>query len=285
MTRKLAEARPDVVFSTGGYASGPVVQAARRLRLPFVIHEQNSVPGRVNRLMANQAAGVCTVFHNASKHFPPGKIVRTGMPIRAALRDSAQGRLPLNSPMPGRAPVVMVMGGSQGSATLNDAALATAVRMASTEVQWLHVTGLSHYESTLESIKHMAVRADYTVKPFLEAEELAPAFFASTLVLCRSGAGTLSEMCAFRKPGLLVPYPFAYAQHQLRNAQEFESMGAADVIPQADLSPAALEGRILAWLSDEERVQRAQEALQHWDVPDSVPKIVEVLATAARGRR
>lgn len=279
--RELANVRPDVVFATGGYAAAPVLNAARRMKLPIVIHEQNTVPGRTNRIMSRSARAVCTVFHQTSQHFPHVKTVRTGMPVREVMRQSAQGTLMLDSDPTNSAPMVLVMGGSQGSAALNDIALTTAVRMATTELQWFHLTGLSHFESTMESLNKMGIKSNYVIKAYLEAEQMAAALFQSTVSICRSGAGTLAELAAFRKPSILVPYPQAFGQHQLYNAQEFAEIGAAEVLVQDEIQSMDLEGRILAWLNDKDRVERAQKALAEWDVPDAVPKILSVVRDAA----
>lgn len=274
--------RPDVVFATGGYGAAPTMQAARKLGIPYLLHEQNSVPGRANKMMSGSAHAVCTVFHAAEARFPGAKVVRTGMPIRKELRASAQGRLPLHQSLDRAAPIVLVMGGSQGSAALNDLALSCAVRMAKTEVQWLHVTGLGLYEGTMNSLSKMAIKADYSVKAYLDAEEMATALFSCSLAICRSGAGTLSELAAFRKPSILVPYPHAHGQHQLHNAREFETMRAAEVAQQGSLSPATLEARIHRWLGDDPARRAAESALADWDVPDSVPKILDLVAGAAK---
>ncbi len=285
VARSFGEWRPDVVFSTGGYSSAPVANAARKLRIPVVLHEQNSVPGRTNRMMGGYASAVCTVFNRTEGFFPQPKVVRTGMPIRQALRDSAQGKLPAIHPFRKAGPIVLVMGGSQGSEALNDAMLATALRMSDTPIQWLHLTGLGHFESTMHSLGNLGVTSDYTIKAYLDAEEMAMAMFSCDLAVCRSGAGTMSELAAFRKPSILVPYPFAFAQHQLYNAQEFESIGAAEVIAQTKLQPSLIEERIRAWLDHPERVRDAQQSLEKWDVPDSVERILGLLDKAAQARR
>ena len=276
--RSMRDRRPDAVFSTGGYASAPVVNAARKLGIPYVLHEQNTVPGRTNQLLSRGAYAVATVFESAESWFQGCRVVRTGMPIRRELRDSAQGRLPLTHSLEKAAPIVLVMGGSQGSTALNDVALATAVRMASAEVQWLHVTGLSHFESTDSSLRKLAVRSDYAIKAYLDAEEMASALFSCSLAVCRSGAGTLSELAAFRKPAILVPYPSAFRDHQTLNAREFEKIGAAETLPQAGLSASTLEPRIHAWLNDGDRVRAAEDAMSAWDTPDSLDRILGLIA-------
>ncbi|MBS1714696.1 MAG: undecaprenyldiphospho-muramoylpentapeptide beta-N-acetylglucosaminyltransferase [Armatimonadetes bacterium] len=278
----LRDRRPDAVFSTGGYASAPVVNAARKLGVPYVLHEQNTVPGRTNQLLGRNAEAVATVFDSAATWFPGCRVVRTGMPIRRELRDSAQGRLPLTHSLEKAAPIVLVMGGSQGSTALNDVALATAVRMASTEVQWLHVTGLSHFESTDSSLRKLAVRSDYAIKAYLDAEEMATAMFSCSLAVCRSGAGTLCELAAFRKPAILVPYPSAFRDHQTLNAREFEKIGAAEVLSQEGLSASTLEPRIHAWLNDHDRVRAAERSMADWDAPDALERILGLIGQSVR---
>lgn len=278
----LREFAPEVVFSTGGFASAPVVSAAKGLRVPYVIHEQNTVPGRTNRILGQSAFAVCTVFDVTAAHFPAGRTRLIGMPIRRELRSSAQGSLPLTHSLEKAAPIVLVMGGSQGSEAINDIALATAVRMASTPVQWLHVTGAKHFERTIASQSKMAVRSDYTVKAYLDAAEMASALFSCSLAVCRSGAGTLAELAAFRKPSVLVPYPHAFGDHQRLNALEFEKMGSADVLPQSELRAAVLEDRIEGWLGDRARVERAERALAAWDKPGAAAAILGILEEAAQ---
>ena len=277
----LEVARPDAVFSTGGYASAPVVTAAKRLKIPYVLHEQNTIPGRTNRLLSRSAFAIATVFESSSFWFPDCRILRTGMPIRKQLRASAQGTLPFNQNQDHSAPIVLVMGGSQGSMALNDLALATAVRMAKTEVQWLHVAGLSHFESTMDSLKKLAVNSNYSIKAYLDAEEMATALFSCSIAVCRSGAGTLAELAAFRKPSILVPFPQAFADHQRFNAIEFEKMGAADMLLQNDAVAGTIEPRIHKWLNDIEARKHAEKEMAKWDIPDSVERILGLISESS----
>ncbi len=279
MNGQLQHDRPDVIFATGGYSAAPVLMAARRRRIPVVLHEQNSVPGRTIRLAARDAFCICTVFHATANQFPGCRIERVGMPIRKILRDTAaQGRLTEGT---SGDPMVLVMGGSQGSIALNDHALSTALRMSEKHLRWLHITGLSHFESTSASLTKMGIRSDYRVKAYLEAPDMADAMFGSSVALCRSGAGTLAELAAFRKPSILVPFPVAFGNHQHHNAEEFAAMGAADLVPQAQIDPSVLEGRILGWLYDRDRQDSARKALAEWDVPDSIPRILGIIREAA----
>lgn len=276
-SRALEQWRPEAVFSTGGYASAPVVNAARKLGIPYLLHEQNTVPGRTNRILGRNAFAVATVFESTAEWFPGKRVERTGMPIRKALRESAQGTLPLTHSLEKATPIVLVMGGSQGSQALNDVALATAVRMSMGDVQWLHVTGVSHFESTSVTLRKLAVTSDYSIKAYLDAEEMAAALFSCSLAICRSGAGTMAELAAFRKPAIFVPYPNAFGDHQRFNAAEFSKMGAAEVVLQQDLVAGTLEPRIHSWLNDTDRRTVAERAMKNWDVADSLDRILSLI--------
>ncbi|MGE0000457.1 MAG: glycosyltransferase [Fimbriimonadaceae bacterium] len=275
--RSLQEERIERMFSSGGYASAPVVHAARKLGIPYVLHEQNSVPGRTNVLLSAGAEAVCTVFESAARHFPRSRVERTGMPVRGAFRSSGQGRLPTAHSLESASPIVLVVGGSQGSIALNDMAVATAVRMATTPVHWLHLTGTTHFESSRASLERMAVKGPYEIKAYLDEADMAAAMLSAHVVVCRSGAGTLAELAALRKPSVLVPYPKAFGDHQTENAKEFEQIGAADLLPQDGLSATTLEARIQAWLDDGTRVRSAESALAQWDIPDAIERTLNVV--------
>lgn len=273
--------RPDAVFSTGGYAAAPVIAAAAREGVPFVLHEQNVVPGRSNVLFSKRSHCVTTVFRSAQGAFPGARVERTGMPIRREFREDGQGSFLFRHQDPGDRPLLLVMGGSQGAEALNDACLATAVRMTRTRARWLHIAGPALFDGMIHTKQKMAVDGDYEIRAFLEADEMAAAMFACSIAICRSGAGTMAELAAMRRPAVLVPYPHAFGDHQAANAKEFEAMGAASVLAQQELAPGALEARILLWLDDAERLSTARAALAEWDVPDAADRILTLLREAA----
>lgn len=279
--KSLDSDRPDVLFSTGGYSSAPVVAAARKLRIPYVVHEQNTIPGRTNRILSRDAFCVATTFRTGAEHFAGCRVERTGVPLRPEFRQNRQGVLGFAQTLPVDAPIVLVMGGSQGATALNDAALATAVRMARSHVQWLHVTGTAHFDGMTQTKRKLALSAHYELRAYLESEEMAAAIFSCMVAVSRSGAGTLSELAAFRRPAILVPYPQAFGDHQRHNALEFVEMGAASLVEQHELQPSTLEGRILLWQQDKDRTEHAQKALAEWDIPDSAERIVRLLEEAA----
>jgi UDP-N-acetylglucosamine--N-acetylmuramyl-(pentapeptide) pyrophosphoryl-undecaprenol N-acetylglucosamine transferase len=275
--------RPQAVFSTGGYSSAPVVSAAKALGIPYVIHEQNTVPGRTNHYLAKRAYAVATTFFEAEKAFPGIKVVRTGMPVRRQLRSGAQGQL-FGHETPHDKPLILVMGGSQGAVVLNEAAMSCAMRMSRTGAHWLTVAGTKNYDAMHSSLQKLAIGNEFDLRAYLDGDEMANALFKASVVVCRSG-GSLAELAVFRKPSVLVPFPSAMGNHQYYNAKEFADMGAALILEQKDLEPALLEARILAWLDDPLVYENAQRALAAWDVPDAVDRILNLLAEAAASSR
>lgn len=280
---RLAEWGADAVFSTGGYSSAPVVQGAKEAQIPYVIHEQNTVPGRTNRILGRHAFAVATTFRRGAEHFPGVRVERTGMPIRRELRQGAQGSL-FGPATPDLKPLILVMGGSQGAVALNEAAISTAVRMANAGVHWLVVAGTKNYEGMHESKRKLGIGDELDIRAYLNAEEMANALFRASVVVCRSG-GSLAELAVFRKPSVLVPLPIAMGNHQYFNAKEFADMGAAQILPQTDLAAASLEARIRAWIHDPGAMQTAAEALAEWDTPHAVSRILALVEEAASQKR
>ncbi len=283
MARKeLKQWGADVVFSTGGYSSAAVVQGAKEARVPYVIHEQNTVPGRTNKIFSKHAFAVATTFKTGHQHFDGVRVERTGMPIRRELRSGAQGSL-FGHQVPDTKPLVLVMGGSQGAVVLNESAMATATRMAGAGVHWLTVAGVKNYDGMLQSLPKFAIGEEFDIRAYLSGEEMASALFRASIVVCRSG-GSLAELAVFRKPSILVPLPIAMGNHQFHNAQEFVDMGAAMMLEQKDLSPSTLEARVRAWIEGKEAYAQAQQALADWDVPDSVDRILRLVVEAGSSR-
>lgn len=279
--RALEELKADVVFATGGYSAAPVLLAARKLGIPYVVHEQNVVPGRSIKMVAPKAYCVLTTFRSGAEHFAGCQVRRVGLPLRKSFRQGGQASFNFESKNDPAETSVLAMGGSQGASALNEAVLATVVRMSRYSVRWLHLSGVTHYDEIQQTASKLGVNSHYQVRAFLDGDEMASAVFGSTLSVCRSGAGTLCELAAFRKPSVLIPFPAAFGNHQYYNAKEFEDMGAALVLPQKDLQPSDLESRILLWVNEPERIERAQKALAEWDEPDALSNIIKILRAGA----
>ncbi|MBI3552989.1 MAG: UDP-N-acetylglucosamine--N-acetylmuramyl-(pentapeptide) pyrophosphoryl-undecaprenol N-acetylglucosamine transferase [Elusimicrobia bacterium] len=235
LTRRIVrDFHPDAVVGMGGYLTFPVILAAALRGVPRVVHDSNAVLGLANSLAVRLGARLYWGMPPASGS---GRV--TGTPIRPALwrimpRDQARGLLGLD---PLRT-TVLVFGGSQGARGINRAlppALATAANAAPDKLQVLHLSGPKEEEAVRKAYEGAPLTAK--VLPFLEAMDAA--YAAADLVVSRSGASTLAELAAQRKPAVLVPFPYAAAGHQEANARVLERAGAALVLLEESL-PAYL---------------------------------------------
>jgi UDP-N-acetylglucosamine--N-acetylmuramyl-(pentapeptide) pyrophosphoryl-undecaprenol N-acetylglucosamine transferase len=263
----LRAAKPDVVFSTGGYSAAPVMFAARSVGIPVVVHEANSVPGRVNRLSAKWAKGFTCAFHETVAHVPTA--IRTGQPIRTELRQAVASRAE-------GTPQVVVLGGSQGSAFLNEL-MPNTFALLKDGVSVVHAAGKGNYEAMKTSAPSSE---DYHLVPYLDTPELVQAYLSSTVAVARSG-GTLAEFAMFGLPSVLIPLPSSADDHQLVNARAFENMGGATVLEQRDATPEAARDALMSWIEDAGKRAMACEALRRWDVPDATERIVDILYKSA----
>ena len=267
-TAALRKAPADVVFSTGGYSAAPVLWAARRTRTKIVLFEANSVPGRTTRMFVPDSVAQAYVFRT-TRHFEGPKARRTGLPIRQSLRQATSGRNPESN-------LVLVMGGSQGSAFLNERVPLAAKELP--DARFLHVAGRAHAETTQSRVDQIGLGERYQVVPYLDGEAIETALQRATVAVARSG-GTLSEFAAFRLPSVLIPLPSSADDHQKVNALEFVEMDAATLCeqPSHDLT-AAISG----WLDAPDRREAAAQALAEWDTPNSTDQVVTMIFEAIR---
>jgi UDP-N-acetylglucosamine--N-acetylmuramyl-(pentapeptide) pyrophosphoryl-undecaprenol N-acetylglucosamine transferase len=217
--KDLADA--SAVFSMGGYVAGPPVMAAILRRKPVVVMEPNAMPGFTNRTIARFVARALISFDTTKRYFPRGRTELTGLPVREEFF-----RIPAKSP--GEVLNILVTGGSQGSRTLNRAARESwpLFKTAGMAVRIVHQTGMQGFEQMREEFAQAGIEGEVT--PFIS--DMPAAFAAADLVICRSGAGTVSELAAAGKPSVLVPFPFAADDHQTRNAEVMEREGAAKLV-------------------------------------------------------
>ncbi len=265
--RILSRERPGAVLGVGGYASLPVLVAARLAGIPAMIQEQNSVPGIANRLGARAAKVVAAGFEAACGRFP-GRCVWTGNPVREEFFRVSAGT-------GGRR--VLLFGGSQGARVLNRAIVEAAPALAAAGVEVTAQTG----ERELESVR--AGLAPWPgIAPVAFVEGMADAFARADLVVARAGALTLAEIAAAGRPAILVPFAAATHAHQDENARVYEAAGAAVVIREVDLDGAALARTITELLADAGRLRRMGDAARKLAKPDAAARIVDLLFEMAR---
>jgi len=275
----LGRLRPHVVVATGGYAAAPVGAAATMLRIPLVLQEQNLFPGVTNRLLARWAAAVSLPHERVRMHFPRNAMV-TGVPIR---RRAVGGNRHRAIELFGLRPTVftvLVLGGSQGAQSLNEAMLAASLRVPDPgSVQILHQTGKGHEEWARQ--RAAGIQAPrYVAVGYIE--NIADAYASADLVVCRAGAGTLAEVTANGLPFVAVPYPYAAAGHQESNARLMEQEGAAVVVLDRDLNAARLAEVIDALRSDAARLRVMAEASRRMGRPRAAAQVAELVAQVAR---
>ncbi len=267
----LKEFRPNVVFSKGGFVSVPVVRAAASLKIPCIIHESDMTPGLANKLCIPVAKKVCCNFPETLKMLPPDKAVLTGSPIRAEL---AQGNKLSGLDMCGftaNKPVIMVIGGSLGAASVNKA-VREALPQLLEDFQVVHICGKDKVDNLLLNT------AGYKQFEYVRAE-LKDLFAMADVVISRAGANAICELLALKKPNILIPLPSSSSRgDQLLNARSFESQGFSIVIDEDDLTTSLLVDRVHELFFTR---QSYREAMSRSGQMDSIATIMKLIEDAA----
>jgi UDP-N-acetylglucosamine--N-acetylmuramyl-(pentapeptide) pyrophosphoryl-undecaprenol N-acetylglucosamine transferase len=269
--------RPDVVVGFGGYVSVPAYLAARRRRVPIVVHEGNALPGIANRLGARFAAAVATSFPDTA--LPRAEYI--GLPIRRmistldrpALRDEARRAFGLD---PDR-PTLLVTGGSQGARRLNQSVSAAAAAFAAAGVQVLHVVGPQGSADVVVD----AGAAPYVVVPYVDRMDLA--YAAADLVVCRSGANTVTEVAAVGLPAVFVPLPIGNGEQGL-NARPVVDAGGALLVSDAALTPEWVGATLPALATDPARLAAMSAAASELIPRDADERLARIVLAAGRRR-
>ena len=240
--------RPRLVVGVGGYVSGPVALSAWVLRIPMMIHEQNTVPGATNRWLGKIADKVAITFEMSKKYFPAHKVVETGNMIREEFTEAKAANIPASEKF-----TVLALGGSQGAQSINRALLAAldTLEPVKDRLHIIHQTGQSDEAEVQAGYKHKGFSAD--AQAFIY--DMAEQYRKASLIICRSGATTLAEVTALGIPSVLVPFPFAAHNHQEHNARALESNGAAQVILDRDVNGERLAQIILDGMEHPEALQ------------------------------
>jgi UDP-N-acetylglucosamine--N-acetylmuramyl-(pentapeptide) pyrophosphoryl-undecaprenol N-acetylglucosamine transferase len=260
LVKKLA---PSVVFSIGGYAAGPVSLAARSLGIPVALMEPNSVIGLSNRLIAPLVQRAYTAFPESEKHFKNSVVLRAGVPIR---RGFARAHYAPN----GLGFRILVLGGSQGAKALNEA-VPRAVAQTAANISVVHQCGAAHEADVRRLYAELGLSDRAAVVPFIA--DMPAALAAADLVIGRSGASAVSEICAVGRPSLLIPYPFASGDHQRVNAESLVRAGAAVCLPSTDATAERISAEIAALATNLERLDSMAERAAELGRPEAAHAI------------
>ncbi len=270
----IAREKPDVIFSKGGFISVPVCLIAWMQKIPVVLHESDSVMSVSSRVIARIAIAVCVGFPDIEvAHILRSKIHHTGNPVRSSITGGSEAAGQRITGFSGRRPVLMIIGGSQGSLSINQ-----SVKKNLTELldlaDVIHLTG--HGKET--GITH----ARYFAKPSV-IEELPHLYAIADVVVSRGGAGVLSELAALKKPVIVIPLEGVAEDHQVRNAEQLKKKNAAIVLSQQHLDQ--LPRTLQSLLADVEKQRLLGENLHMLFPPDAAARIADILLASSSSAR
>jgi UDP-N-acetylglucosamine--N-acetylmuramyl-(pentapeptide) pyrophosphoryl-undecaprenol N-acetylglucosamine transferase len=275
----LDELRADVVVGFGGYVALPAYLAARRAGVPVVVHEQNALPGLANRVGARIAARVGVTVPGTPLH----RGEHVGMPLRRAIstldRPSLRGEARATFGLDADRPTLLVVGGSQGAASVNRAAVGAADAFTAAGIQVLHARGPKNTDVTVPA--RPTGSAPYVVVDYLERMDLA--YAAADLVLCRAGAVTVAELSAVGLPAVFVPLPIGNGE-QRRNALPVVEAGGGLLVEDADLSSSWIESSVVPLLTDPAALAGYARHAAAAGVPDADDRLADIVLAVAAGK-
>jgi UDP-N-acetylglucosamine--N-acetylmuramyl-(pentapeptide) pyrophosphoryl-undecaprenol N-acetylglucosamine transferase len=267
----LQRAKPDLVIGVGGYASGPMVLAASMRGVPTALMEQNAHVGMTNRVLAPVVGRAYVAFEAARAQIPRARLL--GNPVRRDFVDAARAAAADPEGFEARARNVLVLGGSQGARALNETVPAALAEAELGGRRVVHQTGEAMRDAVQARYRELGVDAE--VVPFIQ--DMARAYRDAALVVARAGATTLAELCAVGRPSILVPYPYAAADHQARNAEALAAEGAAVAIREPRLTVERLRGEVTRLLGDDAARRAMAEAARDHGRPEAAADIVDDL--------
>ncbi len=265
--------KPQVVIGVGGYASGPTLQAATFLKIPTLIQEQNSFPGKTNKILSGKVKTICTAYEGLEKFFPADKIVLTGNPVRPEMvatdgkRQEAFDFYGLDASKK----TILIIGGSLGARTLNESVKFHLTELKQREIQVLWQCGKIYYNALTNELEGNDLHGIKLVE-FISRMDYAYAM--ADVIISRAGAISVSELCLLGKPVILVPSPNVAEDHQTKNAMALVSKEAAilvkDIEAHSTLVPTAIET-----LNNTELCSKLSQEIKQLGKPNATASIVD----------
>jgi len=267
-SRILAEFRPDVAVGVGGYASGPAMLAAVARRIPTLVFEPNFVPGFANRIVASFVSAAAVQFQETGKYFRHCEV--TGVPVREAFFKIGGSH---------SNPTLLVFGGSQGAHAINLVVMQSAEELLSKVpgLRIVHQTGERDYNDALTAYTNLGG----AVEAYRFIDDMPGYFTRASLLLCRSGASTVGEVTAAGKPAIFVPFPRAADDHQKRNAEALERVGAAAMIEESMFTRESLISTVASLFADSAKLAKMSEAARKLAHPNAARDIAAMAAKIA----
>ena len=276
--------KPHLAVGVGGYTSGPVCLMGWFLRVPTAIHEQNSIPGITNRILAPLVKKVFISFKESTMYFKKKKLFLSGNPIREEIMDPKifSKRVSRSADYPNKKRfVILVMGGSQGAKAINKAVLSALKELKKGDFLpfVIHQTGSQELKEITAEYHTNGIDGEVTA--FID--NMAEAYARADLVICRAGATTIAELATLGKPSILVPYPYATRKHQDVNARALAAYGGADIIIQRNLHGTTLAKKIRMYMENPDALQQMSSFALKAGRPQAKEIIVEELMELIRG--
>jgi UDP-N-acetylglucosamine--N-acetylmuramyl-(pentapeptide) pyrophosphoryl-undecaprenol N-acetylglucosamine transferase len=271
--RIISEFKPDVAIGVGGYASGPLLYAATRRKLPSLIQEQNSFAGITNKILAKRVNKICVAYNGMEKYFPAEKIIITGNPVRQDMieisgkRDQALKFFELSSSKK----TILVIGGSLGARSINESIEAGLKNFAAHNIQVIWQTGKSYYAKATEATEQYKTNG---IKSFDFIKQMDFAYSAADLVISRAGASSVSELALTAKPSILVPSPNVAEDHQTKNAMALVEKDAAELVTDHNAGSELVKHAIIL-VNDEEQLKKLAFNISSLAIKDSASIIAE----------
>jgi len=269
---------PDIIFSKGGFSAFPVLLAARILKIPVIIHESDSVPGKVNKWSGKWADRIAISFQQTAEFFKSDRVAVTGNPIRQQVVGGNLQEAIETFNLEERLPTMLILGGSQGAEQINEVVL-DMLQEAVTRYQIIHQTGKILFNDVVGRAGIILEKSDFKHRyhpyPFLEESNLRNASKAASIVVSRAGSAAIFEAAAWQLPAILIPLQNSAQDHQRENAYVYARFGACEVIEGANLKPHILLSAIDKILQDQTKKGRMIRAAQEFARLDAAKTIAK----------
>lgn len=267
----LREFKPDVVIGTGGYVSGSVVYAAARMKIPTIVHEQNSVPGMTNKFLSRFADRVGICFPDAAQYFPESKTVLVGNPRAQEVVTSGKSEVLEQYGLLPDIPTVLIFGGSQGALKINQAVIQALPKFSQKDYQVLYASGDRYYNEIKEKFDVEKINRNLSLQPYIK--NMTDVMANVDLLIGRAGATSIAELTALGLPAILIPSPYVTNDHQTKNAQSLVNAGAVKMIPDADLTGESLIDAVDEIMNDSEKREAMAKASRQEGIPDAAERL------------
>jgi len=281
---KIFSIYPDVVFGKGGYASFPALFAARILHIPVIIHESDSVPGRVNKWAGHFAKRVAISFREAAEYFPKNKTAWTGHPIRTEIEHSGTSKEALNYfKLESGLPVILILGGSQGAELINNTIIDALPRLTK-NFQIIHQTGVNNFKNTAGRAQVVLASSKEKIRyqPFAFLNPLAMKMAAgvATIIVTRAGS-TLFEIASWGVPSIVIPITTSNGDHQRKNAFNYAHTGACNVIEEMNMTANILSSEIERIVEDKDVWNKMAQVAKVFNKTEAAQTIAREIVNTA----